>query len=306
MGRLSLRRQLQRRGWYADTKSWLLDGYMRLLTHAGGFPLPRRRAEFTLRFVGGLGGCAPLRVVLRANTSDLFIATEILVGFAAAPTVSGLRASRHFAAAEPFGGGAYRPVAEMVPRSAREILDLGGNIGLSVRLWQEYFPDAGITVVEPDDGNLAQLRKNVALGPAPEKVTVVRGFAAAEAGCAAVDRSSGEACMYRMACGGAAGAELVEKRAMADLVGAAAGRDGRIDLLKVDVEGAEAEIFRDCRGWIHRVSAMVVDLHDSYTPAALLADLDRAGAGYSHSVRGGGPWLVFVKFRGPLVAPEAG
>ena len=274
MGRLSLRRQLQRRRWYADTKSWLLDGYLRLLNRVRCLPLPRRAAGVTLQFKG-------MRRPLFFRPVDMWLAQEV-------------------------GGSVYAEVVGVAPRGAGKILDLGGNIGATVRLWQEYFPEAEITVVEPDDGNLAQLRKNVALGPAPEKVTVVRAFAAAEAGEAAIDRSSGVPGSYRMARGDAGGAERVGKMAVADLVGAAVGRDGRIDLLKVDVEGAEAEIFRDCRGWIHRISAMVVDLHDSYTPAALLADLDRAGAGYSHSVRGGGPWLVFVKFRGQSVAGEAG
>ena len=277
MGGPSPWRFLGRRRWYAETRSWLLDAYLHLLGRVPRLPLPNRRADFPLRFKGLSGP-----VVLRANTTDFWVAADI------------------------FGVGIYRPVAEIVPRAAKKILDLGGNIGLSVRLWQEYFPEAEITVVEPDDGNLAQLRKNVALGPAPEKVAVVRGFAAAEAGCAAVDRSSGAAWSYRMAQGGATGAEMVPKRAMADLVTAAGGRDGRIDLLKVDVEGAEAEIFRDCGAWIQGISAMVVDMHDSYTPAALLADLDRAGARYRETVRGGGPWLVFVKFGGQPVATEAG
>ena len=37
-----------------------------------------------------------------------------------------------------------------------------------------------------------------------------------------------------------------------------------IDLLKVDIEGAEREVFESSRGWIDRVGAIVVELHDRF------------------------------------------
>jgi hypothetical protein len=40
----------------------------------------------------------------------------------------------------------------------------------------------------------------------------------------------------------------------------------RIDLLKMDVEGAEAEVFRHGDDWLDRVSVLVVELHDRIAP----------------------------------------
>ncbi len=40
----------------------------------------------------------------------------------------------------------------------------------------------------------------------------------------------------------------------------------RIDLLKMDVEGAESEIFAHSSGWIDRVRAIAVDIHDWLVP----------------------------------------
>ena len=40
----------------------------------------------------------------------------------------------------------------------------------------------------------------------------------------------------------------------------------RLDLLKMDVEGAEAEILRGAGDWLDRVNVMVIELHDRMVP----------------------------------------
>jgi hypothetical protein len=52
---------------------------------------------------------------------------------------------------------------------------------------------------------------------------------------------------------------------------------GFIDLLKCDIEGAEAEVFSDCRAWIKRVRNLVIELHLPYSRQQLLRDLQRGG-----------------------------
>jgi DNA-binding protein len=36
----------------------------------------------------------------------------------------------------------------------------------------------------------------------------------------------------------------------------------KIDILKMDIEGAEKEVFNDCDKWINSVSSIVVELHE--------------------------------------------
>ena len=53
----------------------------------------------------------------------------------------------------------------------------------------------------------------------------------------------------------------------------------RIDLLKLDIEGAERELFSDaCEEWLPKVGTLVVELHDRYVPGC-------AERLYSHIVR---------------------
>jgi len=40
----------------------------------------------------------------------------------------------------------------------------------------------------------------------------------------------------------------------------------KIDILKIDIEGAEREVFRDTSAWIERVDAIIAELHDHMKP----------------------------------------
>ncbi|MDA8375735.1 MAG: FkbM family methyltransferase [Planctomycetia bacterium] len=194
--------------------------------------------------------------------------------------------------------GEYSALTEFCATPVGWILDLGGNVGYSVRLWQAVFPGVSIFAVEPEDGNMMQLHANVALGPSPGNVRVVQAFAAANGGIASIDRSRGEYA-YRMAAAGEDAGPEVEKIPVAMLVARASGGDGVVDLLKCDVEGTEAEIFATCRTWIGWVEAAVVETHPPYSPERLLADLTANGAVISRHLvilKAGGLALVWVRF----------
>jgi hypothetical protein len=51
----------------------------------------------------------------------------------------------------------------------------------------------------------------------------------------------------------------------------------RIDLLKCDIEGSEAELFANCAPWIDRVRNLVIEVHPPYSPALLHQHLRAAG-----------------------------
>ncbi|EQD71394.1 methyltransferase FkbM family, partial [mine drainage metagenome] len=51
-----------------------------------------------------------------------------------------------------------------------------------------------------------------------------------------------------------------------------------IDLLKCDIEGAEAEVFADCSAWIGRVHYLIIEVHPPYSSKALIAQLEKNGA----------------------------
>lgn len=57
-----------------------------------------------------------------------------------------------------------------------------------------------------------------------------------------------------------------------------------IDVLKIDIEGAEKEVFESC-GWLTDVGCVMIELHDRFKPGCTEA-VDSAMAGFSKSDRG--------------------
>lgn len=143
----------------------------------------------------------------------------------------------------------------------KTILDLGANTGLASLFFHIQFPEAQIVAVEPDPGNYAILQRNMACLPS---VTLIQ---------AAVWKHDGEINLVDPGIG-AWGMQVNEQVqvqgnqgavpaiSMSSLLKHFAPR--QIDLLKVDIEGAEKELFESSELWIHEIRAIVIELHDLY------------------------------------------
>ena len=51
------------------------------------------------------------------------------------------------------------------------------------------------------------------------------------------------------------------------------GHNEEIDLLKVDIEGAERELFSSCGEWVQRAKVIVAECHGGYTSEQLRDDI---------------------------------
>jgi FkbM family methyltransferase len=155
----------------------------------------------------------------------------------------------------------YRFDAKISPRT---IVDAGANIGLSSIYFSNRFPGAKIIAIEPEDGNFEMLRRNTM----PYKnIIAVRGALWHEnENLQLVDPGVGDwGFMTQQAHGGVeerVGAILQEVRGMT--VSTVMKEQGleRIDILKMDIEGAEREVFNDPSSWLGKVDAMIVELHE--------------------------------------------
>jgi FkbM family methyltransferase len=200
--------------------------------------------EIRLRSFGG----AP--VTVRSHTTDINVLSEIVVR------------------------NEYEALLRRHPPAKAEfIVDLGANTGLVDRWMAVRFPGAEIVAVEPEPGNAATLRRNVSGLP----VKVVEAAIGAVPRTVRIHSYLGEFAFTMMG-EPAPGAPYVEAPVVT--LESVAGREREIDLLKVDIEGAEAELFGDCASWIGRVQMMIVECHGDYTLACLMADLRRGGADF--------------------------
>jgi FkbM family methyltransferase len=173
---------------------------------------------------------------------------------------------------EIFGDRSYALPEGFEPRT---ILDLGANIGASVLWFRRRYPDAEIHAVEPDARSLEKLRRNVADLPA---VTVHAVALAGEDGTRAfyeAERGWSSSLLAEAAWGGHA--ETVTTLTLDALVRDRVGRD-RVDLLKLDVEGAEWEVFPRLR------LAELADVVAGELHAGLLGDESAERAVWRHGL----------------------
>jgi FkbM family methyltransferase len=161
------------------------------------------------------------------------------------------------------------------------ILDCGANVGLASLFFARRYPKARISAYEADPALAGMLAENLSQN----------GISQTHATHAAVWTTNGE---LTFRCEGS------DSGMIDSLPGAIAGRSEvtvrsirlrglleaePIDLLKLDIEGAEDAVLADCEPMLHRVRALILDLHEfdernRRTPC-ILDRLTRAGFAYA-------------------------
>ncbi|MFB2552527.1 FkbM family methyltransferase [Ensifer soli] len=172
---------------------------------------------------------------------------------------------------------------DSLPETARTILDLGGNIGLAALFFGLRYPEARLFSVEPHPDNAAMLRRNTAALGA--RMTALQGAVWHRDGMLDLRTTDDDGMdlgawgvQVAEAAGGPEGSSAGLVPAFrVDTLMQRAGFD-RVDLLKIDVEGAELELFTDPdRGWLDRVGFVILETHDRFRPgsdAAVTAALE--------------------------------
>jgi FkbM family methyltransferase len=156
---------------------------------------------------------------------------------------------------EVFGSGCYDlPSGLHAPRT---IIDLGANIGLTTLYFASKAPGARFICVEPVPSNVELLRRNVRVLP---QAVIVEAAVAKTSGTVLFDDT-------RPTWGGSIacnGRLYVQSISIDDLIMRYAP-EGVIDLLKIDIEGAEADVLSSPMRWLDRVSCIVAELHPPFT-----------------------------------------
>ena len=146
------------------------------------------------------------------------------------------------------------------------ILDCGAHIGLATVYFATKYPEATICAVEADASNYALLRRNTS---PYANVRAVHGALWGENEQLIVHNADGDTWTPTVARTTADSREnLVEGYTIERLLAESGVQ--HIDLLKMDIEGAEFEVFTSphAADWIRRTSLIMVELHDRITPGA--------------------------------------
>jgi FkbM family methyltransferase len=156
----------------------------------------------------------------------------------------------------------YAPVYSRL-KEAKFILDLGANVGYASAIFASRYPSARILAVEPDPGNYRLCVQN--LEPYGHRVQTLLGAVWANRSKLALARGT--------FCDGREWATQVVKARedmdanveawdMTSLLDLA--QQQVADLVKIDIEGSEAEVFAaNTAQWLPRVRNICVELHDA-------------------------------------------
>ena len=163
-----------------------------------------------------------------------------------------------------------RPVRKMIPDFAPKfIADCGAYTGLSSVYFATRFPEAKIIAVEPQAENFKLLSLNAShydnvsvLNKALwyENTTVLLGNPDAEKWGFEFTESDPKSEPNPDNPKHSSAVDTITIPEIVELAG------GWIDILKIDIEGAEKEIFRaDCQ-WLDQVGILIIELHDGTMP----------------------------------------
>ena len=133
------------------------------------------------------------------------------------------------------------------------ILDCGANIGLSVIYFKRLYPDARIIAFEPDEKSIEALKYNI----------TSFGFKDVQIIELAVSFIDGEAQFFQEGADGSRIATTTDKENIKKIktTRLAGYLNQRVDFLKIDIEGMEYEVLKDCQDKLKNVKNLFVEYH---------------------------------------------
>ncbi|MNU12728.1 Methyltransferase domain protein [compost metagenome] len=148
----------------------------------------------------------------------------------------------------------YQPNHYKKPKT---IIDAGGNVGLFTVLMKNKFPDAKLVIIEPDSDNFMMSEKN--LKNYSNVKLLNKGVWSSDVKLRIIDEDASKW-----------GIQVVEDNENGKIEAISIdtiikeNNFDRIDLLKMDIEGSEKEVFsKNYENWLPKVKILVIELHDS-------------------------------------------
>lgn len=151
----------------------------------------------------------------------------------------------------------YAPL--LVQADIRKVVDLGANCGLASLWFLIHFPECSVVYVEPDGSNFEAARRNTHAHGTRSRGLRRAIWSESRRLClhAASDEHQGEwgLCVRRQHRSDRCGRGL---HAGGDF--ASEGLQS-VDILKVDIEGAETELFKTHNDWLPAVRSLAIEIH---------------------------------------------
>lgn len=219
-----------------------------------GTAIPKKNPRECTKLVPVTVQGFPHPIYLRAGTSDLYIFLQVIMD-----REYEIRSYRQF-----------QKLNDLYQKTKSEgrrplIIDCGANIGLSAVWFCHLFPDAQIYAVEPDAANIEVAKRNLA---PYSNVTLLHGAIWDCPKDLTIFDNTVDPWAYRMkeAQEGTLPTtdKLLKAYTIPDIMTMANSSHALI--VKVDIEGAEASLFRSNTEWVKQTDLIAIELHDWLFP----------------------------------------
>lgn len=173
---------------------------------------------------------------------------------------------------------AYFTHEAYTPAPGHLIIDAGANVGLFSLWLLEAHPQVRAVAIEPGPENLRHLRSNLAAHEG--QVVVIAAALAGSSGRGFLDEGHGRSVDHRLSDSGTS----VHLRTLQDVIDEVAPHREPIDLLKMDIEGGEADVLEALpEAYLCRIQRIALEFHDNVVPGTLARVTDRLE--HSHGIR---------------------
>jgi FkbM family methyltransferase len=140
--------------------------------------------------------------------------------------------------------------------ACKVIVDLGGNVGMSALFFALKAPHAALYILEPDADNFTLLSNN--LKSLQQPVKPLLAAAASQSGTLYLQQNR---YAYNSATVATVTGEPVAAISLNELI--TTYQLTTIDLLKIDIEGFETELFSQHTEWLQQVRHLVIEIHSA-------------------------------------------
>jgi len=164
-----------------------------------------------------------------------------------------------------------------LPFSPKSIVDAGANIGMASIYFARRFPNAKIIAIEAETLNFAALVRNVR--PYPSIIPIHAALWSRDGEISVSSPKFGGEWAFVTHEGSGVKVRAITMRTLMKETQICS-----VDLLKVDIEGAEKEVFEAC-DWMDNVRCLMIELHDRFKTGCSEA-VDSVTQGYLKLQRG--------------------
>lgn len=153
-------------------------------------------------------------------------------------------------------------ISELDKINPKIIIDCGSNTGFSTIYFKNRYPDAKIISIEPEESNFELLKKNI---ENYSDIATLQTAIWSENANLKIINPENRGWGFRVVKTEANDKNSFKATSIASLMNSY--HLNNVDILKIDIEGAEKEIFeKNFENWLPKTAAIIIELHERYAP----------------------------------------